>query len=335
MGHDVIILITDNPENVQQYGSRWKGMRFLYVKSGRLIEQLHKFLRLALLGGVDVVHCMGAGSSIFLPALINKKLFGKKFQLIVDYEDKQSLLVLPGKRRLHLLYEHLSFQCADKIVCASKELTGEYLAKNSNTYYLPFAVSQCRPVGPPESAGNQPNDPLEIGYLGSLTEAYSGQLDYLFRLMPRLKKRVGPARLNIAGSGPLREHYLNKALEMGLQDDVIFRGFVPDSQLDQFFASIDVVVCYFPDLPINRYRCPNKVFLYCSYGLPIVSNRVGEVASLLDHYANAVFYDDKDEDSCIDATRAALQLPRAVPPEFYLAHDWTARTERYLEIVKA
>lgn len=128
-GHDVIILISGFNENRNIFGNSYKGISFVYSRTGSGKEQISKIIELCKINDINVVHCMGAGSSVFLPALINKLLLGKKFHLVVDYEDKQSLLVLPRKLKTHLFYEKLTYKYADTIICASNELAKEYKVK--------------------------------------------------------------------------------------------------------------------------------------------------------------------------------------------------------------
>lgn len=333
-GHEVIILISNDQENIEQYGDSFEGIRFIYVTSLRGgFEQLHKTYQLALLKGVDVVHCMGAGSSIFLPALIAKLLFRKTFQLIVDYEDKQVLLVPLRKKRMHLLYESLSFKYADKILCASQELTEEYKSRNDNTFYLPFAVNSLQTQVSKADNTNKTSSYIEIGYLGSINEAYKDQIEYLITIFPALKTHLGAVKVNIAGSGSLLNFFINKVKALGYENEITFHGFIADADLSRYFSKIDVMFFYFPDTPLNRYRCPNKVFLCCSYGLPIVANNIGEVGKLLENYPNAFIYNGTDYNSPVNAIKQLCQLKREVPQSFYYKNGWAARVTEYLEIV--
>ena len=179
-GHEVVILISNDYDNISTYGYSFEGIHFIYTtnRAGGF-EQIHKIYQLILLKDVDIVHCMGAGTSILLPALIVKLFFRKKFQLIVDYEDKQVLMVPLKKRKLHFFYEYLSFKFANKIICASKVLMEEYQHKNPSTYYLPFAVeSQHVQINELLKTSNC----LNIGYLGSINEAYRDQIEYIISI---------------------------------------------------------------------------------------------------------------------------------------------------------
>jgi glycosyltransferase involved in cell wall biosynthesis len=330
-GHEVIILISNDQENIDLYGNYFEGIHFIYTTNrARGFEQAHKIFQLALLKELDVVHCMGAGSSIFMPALVAKLFFRKKFQLIVDYEDKQVLMVAPRKRKMHLFYESLSFRYANKIVCASQALAEEYKSKNFNTYYLPFAVPAHR------AEINKPlitSRCLNIGYLGSINEAYQDQVEYLVSIFPVLKAHFGVVLVHIAGTGALHNYFKRKIKDLGFENQIIFYGFISDSELSEFFSKINLMFFYFPDTPLNRYRCPNKVFLCCSYGLSMVANQIGEVGKVLENYPKAAFFDGADHSSCITAIESMRGAKQDVPQTFYHENSWDAIVNKYLEII--
>jgi glycosyltransferase involved in cell wall biosynthesis len=331
LGHEVIILISGDQENIDFYGNQYDGIYFLYTTSrGRGFEQLHKTYQIALLKNIDVVHCMGAGSSIFMPALIARIFLRKRFQLIVDYEDKQILMIPPHKRRIHLLYEFLTFKFANKIVCASQVLAEEYKAKNTRTHYLPFAVtSQSERI----AISTINSTCVNLGYLGNINEAFQDQIEYLISIFPVIKSHFGALNIHIAGTGSLHDFYVRKVKALGLEGEIIFYGFVADKELPSFFSKIDVMFFYFPDIPMNRYRCPNKVFLCCSYGLSIVSNEIGEVGKILVDYPNASFFKGLDHQSCISAIECVRHVRQVVPQIFYDKNNWGARVNTYLDIV--
>ena len=331
LGHEVIILISGDKENIDLYGDRFDGINFVYTTCrGRGFEQVHKIYQIALQKNVDVVHCMGAGTSIFMPALIAKFFLRKKFTLIVDYEDKQVLMIPFRQRKLHLFYEALSFRFADKVLCASEALAEEYKARNVNTYYLPFAVS----LYPSQVIKKAITSCcVNIGYIGSINEAYRDQIEYLISIYPILKAHFGCVQIHIAGTGSLHHLFISKVRQLGLEHEIIFYGFVSDVAICEFFSNVDVMFFYFSDTPLNRYRCPNKVFLCCSYGLPIVANRIGEVGKILEGYPRCSFFDGSDHRSCIIAIQSMREVIQAVPQAFYNENNWDARVNKYLEII--
>ncbi|MGK5094023.1 glycosyltransferase [Deltaproteobacteria bacterium TL4] len=329
MGHQVTILISDQKENVDTYQQQYNGVQFIYTASGSIKEQLDKTYKLVCLKNIDVVHCMGAGSSIFIPALITKILFRRRFLLVVDYEDKQSLM-LPGNRQLiYRLYEWLSFRYADKIVCASRQLANEYQKRFSRqVFYLPFAASQQYLI-----STKIKQEFLNLCYLGNLIEAYAEQFNFLINAIPYLHQSGIRFQLHIIGGGNFLEELKLKAKEKEIEKEVAFHGFVPDRELEHLMRKMDIFLLPVSDTPMNKYRCPHKAFLYCSTGLPIVTNQVGEVAQLLGNYPNTIYFEENDYRSFVQAILNASQLHHEVPDSFYHSISWNHRTTEYLTML--
>ncbi|WP_343673250.1 glycosyltransferase family 4 protein, partial [Chitinophaga sp.] len=305
-GHDVSIMINDDVQNVQAYGAVLNGIRFIYTKSGSGREQISKMLHLAKISEVDYVHCMGAGSSIFLPALIAKKLLGKKFKLVVDFEDRQSLLVPPAQEKKILYYEKLAAKHADKIICASSELATLYKdLYGIQAGYLPFAIDARRYIERNTTTANR----FTIGYLGNLIRPYREQVDFLLATLPGMND----VQLIIAGKGEMLGEFQQEVKKQGLEERVQFAGFVPDEKLNQLFGEMDACVFYLPDLPVNRYRCPNKAFMYASTGITVVASKLGEVVRVLQDYPNATFFDNNNANDFISAVAKAKTQRAKVP----------------------
>jgi glycosyltransferase involved in cell wall biosynthesis len=315
------------------YEDYHRGVRFVYSLTGKGREQFDKTLKLFSTKKIDVVHCMGAGSSVFLPALINKLLLRKKFHLVVDYEDKQSLLVPPRKLKTHLFYEKLTYKYADTIICASNELAKEYKIKNKNTRYLPFGTND----GERNKSISKNNDngvKLNLCYLGSMISPYKDQIEFLIGAVPHLTKQLGKIVMHIVGAGNLYEYFMSKVETLQLQGSVLFHGYVPDEFLDNLLSKMQVLVFPIPETPLNKYRCPNKIFLYSSTGLPIVTNKVGEVYNLLKDYPNATFFEENNYRSFAHAVLQASRLDHNVPEIFYKDNSWDNRADTYLDILE-
>ena len=85
----------------------------------------------------------------------------------------------------------------------------------------------------------------------------------LLRAFAELRRRR-PATLMLVGQGPLRGELERLAAELGIADDVIFRGFVLDPH--PFYASADLFA-----LPSNLEGYPLVLVEALLHGLPVVS----------------------------------------------------------------
>ncbi|HKM80390.1 MAG TPA: glycosyltransferase family 4 protein [Candidatus Acidoferrum sp.] len=104
-----------------------------------------------------------------------------------------------------------------------------------------------------------------VGYL--LPE--KGQ-EFLLRALPAVRAKYPTARLLLAGDGPCRAHLEALSRALGLQEAVIFAGFVGD--IAQVYAALDAFV--FPSLaePLG-----NSLLAAMAWGLPVLAVASGGV----------------------------------------------------------
>jgi glycosyltransferase involved in cell wall biosynthesis len=68
----------------------------------------------------------------------------------------------------------------------------------------------------------------------------------------------------------------------GVQDNVIFTGFLSSDDLAWHMGAADMFLLPFPDTVYNRGRWPNKIGLYMCLGRPTVANPTGDLKALFD-----------------------------------------------------
>jgi 1,2-diacylglycerol 3-alpha-glucosyltransferase len=69
--------------------------------------------------------------------------------------------------------------------------------------------------------------------------AWEKNLDLILKGFARLRHEVPNAKLVVAGEGPAKEHYQKMSKELGLDNDVLFTGFISDADLPQLYAACD------------------------------------------------------------------------------------------------
>lgn len=337
-GHRVTILLPGHPENLHNYGRNYHGVDFIYTRWGLFLEAWDKMLAIRSYKKIDAVHCMGSDPQIYLPAWICRLFPRKNYLLVIDYEDKQHLLLPPGRRKFHRFLTWLSLMFSDLIFCASRLLAAEYAGSfPGKTHYLPmgFAQSSCSSVAERLHLERRPPKNPAIGYLGSLILPYQDQMAFLIESVQEIHPECPSIECHIVGDGPLRAAYEKMIVEKGLSASFIFHGFVEDADLLPLFSGMDALVFPFSDIPLNQFRCPYKVFLYALTGLPIVTNPVSEVYRLLRDYPNTHFFKQGCSVSFAHAVKAALATPAVTDGlhAFYEQNSWRIRTDEYLEKV--
>lgn len=132
----------------------------------------------------------------------------------------------------HLLPRLLA--AADRIVVPNPAYPSPWLPPvRSRTLSIPWGVDAAafRPVPLQEVA------PLVVGFLAILDEhhRYKG-LEELLAAGRDLARRGVPFRFEVGGRGAREEAYRRRAAELGIDDRVRFRGFVPQAELPAFYA---------------------------------------------------------------------------------------------------
>lgn len=76
--------------------------------------------------------------------------------------------------------------------------------------------------------------------------SFEKRIDFVIRAMPEIRKSVPDARLLIVGKGPAKTFLEDTAKEYGVQDSVIFAGYVSDADFPKAFAASDVLAINSP-----------------------------------------------------------------------------------------
>jgi UDP-glucose:(heptosyl)LPS alpha-1,3-glucosyltransferase len=119
----------------------------------------------------------------------------------------------------------------------------------------------------------------------------------LLNAMGELRLTKCNARLAIIGCDP--PDYRREAAELGLEDSVIFAGFVEDTL--PYFAAADAFV-----LPTYYDACSLSVIEAAACGLPVITTRYNGAAELLTHERGAFILGEPDNHHALAAAMARL-----------------------------
>jgi glycosyltransferase involved in cell wall biosynthesis len=108
-----------------------------------------------------------------------------------------------------------------------------------------------------------------IVYVGTLDKARC--LHVLIQAFSRVKQERR-SKLLIVGDGTDRENLERLAHESGMEDDVVFTGWVPESDLVQCIATADLGVSPVPPLSFYKVSSPIKVLEYLAMAKPVVAS---------------------------------------------------------------
>ena len=210
-----------------------------------------------------------------------------------------------------------------------------------------YGVPSDRLIVVPD-ATTAPRGPLPPRDPAVRTVVYAGQLyrwkgvDTLLRAMTELPE----ARLVVLGGrgqadDPDLAACRAQARDLGIEDRVDFRGFVPHAEVRTTIAGAGVAVLPLPDNLMARYfTSPLKLFDYMAAGGPIVASDLPTVREVLADGDNALLVPPEDPAALSAAIRRLLVNPgladrlRRTAYDQVRAFTWDARAARIIEALE-
>jgi 1,4-alpha-glucan branching enzyme len=156
---------------------------------------------------------------------------------------------------------------------------------------------------------------------------------------PKILAEIPEAKFVIVGSGPAMEELKNKVREKGLQEKVLFTGFISDQERNRLFKLAKVAV--FPSLYEPFGIVALEAMAACT---PVVVSDVGGLGDVVDHERNGRKMLPGNPDSLADQVILTLKNPEQTQQMAQIAlselsrYDWNqiARMtiETYLKVWK-
>jgi len=173
------------------------------------------------------------------------------------------------------------------------------------------------------------DSPLAL-YLGHIP--LGTDLDLALDALNVLRERLPEARLVIAGVGEGLPGLQAQARRLGLEDRVIFPGWIEPEQAHVTVASADAVVNPYRDSLINRSKCAGKVILGVAMGKAVVTSRLGQNLEYIEDGRSGVLTEPGE---AVDLARGLLsvladrewaeELGRNARQRVWELFDWDAR----------
>jgi glycosyltransferase involved in cell wall biosynthesis len=265
-------------------------LRELWQYSGRVAQQLDKLKP-------DVVFAQGftvwKGIERFSDRLI---VHPHGLEMFQGLSVKEHLFGLPFRYALRSIVRHSA-----RVVSLGGKLTEilERLVQDSGArvVVLPNAVDL------PLTAAQYPelDGPLRLLFVGRF--AFNKGLDVLMAVAQRLEEQgfAGQVRFELAGDGPLLEHYKTA----GLPNNVLLLGRVDDERLFQLYAECHALV-----LPTRFEGMPTVVLEAMARARPILVSDVGASGELVDA-SNGYLLPPGDVDALYQAVLDLLERSQA------------------------
>jgi glycosyltransferase involved in cell wall biosynthesis len=121
-------------------------------------------------------------------------------------------------------------------------------------------------------------DRYSLVYCGNISRYH--MLELLFEVIGNLRKVFPEVKLNIVGSGQDEDYFRKLSIDMNLQENVVFHGFIEEGERFSDVISNNClgIALYKDDENFIKYTEPAKVKTYLSFGVPVVVSKVPDIA---------------------------------------------------------
>lgn len=102
-------------------------------------------------------------------------------------------------------------------------------------------------------------------------------IDYLIEAFSILKKKHLDVTLTLVGKGPEKDHITKKIRDMNLENSIIMKDFVPNSEIVDMYQNSSIFV-----LPSLEEGVPRTILEAMSCGIPVVCSRLPQLVDIVD-----------------------------------------------------
>ncbi|MBI4283993.1 MAG: glycosyltransferase family 4 protein [Chloroflexi bacterium] len=267
---------------------RYLGETFLPGKAFNRVLAMLKKMRLALSvfreGGYDLVFIRDDTFDGLLATYLKRRYrIPLVYELSSPLEEEWEGYKMEGKKLLFLWYLVAKIKARLKIYIMKKadlvlpttrwfeeELVEKGIAK-AKLMPFPNGVDIASFAG---KEGSEIKERYHLSeakvliYLGVM--AKQRKLEVLIRAFSRVKETKEKVKLLMVGDGTGRKDLEKLVAELGIKDDVIFTGQVPQSEVPSFLAAADIGIDPRPPLSYYVVSSPIKTFEYMAMGKPVV-----------------------------------------------------------------
>jgi glycosyltransferase involved in cell wall biosynthesis len=238
--------------------------------------------------GFSIIQACNPPDLIFLAAA-PFRLIGKRFifdqhdvgpeLFVAKYGDKGFLY------RALIFFERCSYAMADFVITANATFKDIAIRRGGQApslievvYGVPERKRIHRVAPEPGLNGGRK---FVLGYIGIINE--QDGVDHLVRAVAEL---VGPRgfrdfRAVIVGAGPALEAVRALARSLGVEDYLVFTGYLSGERMLAHISAFDIGIIPDPFNEANDVMSMNKVFEYCALGIPTASYPLTETKRLL------------------------------------------------------
>ncbi len=161
---------------------------------------------------------------------------------------------------------------AKMIFCASKALANKliYLGIPEEKVQVNYNGVNTEIFYPTTKQSNK----VKLIFVGSIIKT-KGVVE-LITALPQVKKHYPDVELILLGEGSLRSNLTEKAISLGVKDNVVFKGSLALTEVANYIRHASLLV-----LPSYREGVPNVLLESFASGTPVVATRVGGIPEIV------------------------------------------------------
>jgi glycosyltransferase involved in cell wall biosynthesis len=281
-------------------------------------KSLVLFHKIFLRKRIHVVHAANP-PDIFWPLALWLKLWGVRF--IFDEHDlsPEAYLSRFDKDEQHpdllfrvqKLFQRLSYRFADAILSTNETYRERAIGTDQRNAAKIFVVRngpdtrsfRSRPARPELKKGRR----YLAAYIGVM--AIQDGVEYVIRAVDELVHRKGfrDIMVYLIGKGDDWPRLKQLVDELGLSEDIVFTGRIPDPDALDILSTADVCLSPDPYSPLNELSTMTKIMEYMSLGKPIVSFHLKE--NTFSAGESAIYVDDNNPAAFAEGILTLLRDP--------------------------
>jgi glycosyltransferase involved in cell wall biosynthesis len=165
-----------------------------------------------------------------------------------------------------------------------------------------------------------------IIYVGTM--ARSRDLDFLLRVIMKVKKKIQNIKLLMVGDGNDRLRLEEFSKSLGIEDNIIFTGQIPRSQVPEFIAAANIGVSPIPPVSIFKVGSATKTIEYMALGKSVIGNDIADQKEVIDNSGGGICV-RYDEEEFANVTIDLLNNPKKAKEMGEKGREWVIRNRSY------
>lgn len=223
---------------------------------------------------------------------------------------------------------------ADLILPISKWMKRDLIKKGiPEEKMMIFPLGADATLSPKKISGKRIRKKFEIGvsptiiYLGTMNRVR--ELDFLLRVLMKVKKEIYNVKLLMVGDGDDRSRLEKLSKSLGIEENIIFTGQVPRSRVPEFIASANIGVSPIPPVPIYQVSSPTKLIEYMAMGKTVVANcEIPDQKEVVKESGGGICV-RYDEEKFAEAMIELLNNPKERKEMGKKGRDWVVKNRSY------